>query len=462
MSTTTPVPTGAAKRSRWGDDGRGNEVRVIRVPLEQLDFIRKSCTQVTQRTGSEIEIENPVGHYEQQQQRPRTAEIVIRRGNVEEARLLIQRLASGVYLRTPFSGFEAKNLPLLYVDILNYVDSHFFRDRDDWAIEPVLRRMREFVDAAKASGTELIVFIDAVRTGEALDKWKSRMTRAVMEGKRNVPQNISGVMAELCLRAGVKQVRLSTVVNNDDTLAAYSSHDNVPILSGDKDYYRYVHRADGRPARLNLFNDFSVISGRLWLSRRPMPHSVAQQERLVLVEPPPAFSVHGVDEDVWVLNLNGLRAFRGGAPSPLVKTLGFNPYLRIRPLRVALYRELLKGSLEPPIREEFPVYDINQKVVVFPVDDIDLRAEDGDGRSHDSLVELLKHPRRAYEEFFPEEYRTRRCPLAQVDDGDWYRHCHGCKVIVIEICCYLPSNKQAGMNFLDVLLDSEKWLASEA
>ena len=93
----------------------------------------------------------------------------------------------------------------LYVDILNYA-SHFFPlSKPFHHLEQALKKVTLFVDAAKKSGYEVVVFIDAVQiSDEADNKWKSRREEEVVKGIQNMPQGLEALLAD--------SFRLNTVV----------------------------------------------------------------------------------------------------------------------------------------------------------------------------------------------------------------------------------------------------------
>jgi hypothetical protein len=394
-----------------------------------------------------------------------SGELIIEGRDCNEAQVLVNRLLVGKRLRPTFTDGEAISNAKLYVDILNFVDSHFFLDPMDWSIHPVLKRAKELVDACNSSNTHLCIFIDSIRTDIALDKWYDRMTKNILAGTRNVPQNISGIMAEVFYRCGC-EVRLSTQINNDDTLASWAHHDNALILSGDRDFYLYK-LSDGADANLQLFSEYDVRDGILLIKRQFRTSSVSSgknqrmsEEQRVISNPPPRFHLYGIDPDVWSSTLGVHRSFRGGSPSPLVKTLKFNPYIRIRPLRALLYWALLKHEDQPqPIREEIPIWNEATKTVIFPVEYVPVEKLE----VQDKMWNFATNPKLAFEHFFPRECDTRAPP--GISDGDWYRHCHGCKVILIEICCMFPPLSSAEtsatsmqkLSFLDCLIESESW-----
>ena len=428
------------------------EVKELQVPSNKVGLIigkrGETIRSLQAKTGCRIQ--TPSRQDQQQHGGGSTSTtITFSGGNVEEAIMLVNKI---VYPdQATFEEIKLEVTKKLYVDILNFASSHFFVDPNDWSILPALDRVQSFVEVARNSGIELCIFIDAVRTEEALDKWHDRMTKAVIQGKRNVPQNISGIMGEMCFRAGC-EVRYSTEINNDDTLASHAAHDHAAILSGDKDFLRYVN-ADKSPSNLVIYSNFQVNDNRLLLQKREY---IELEGKRTLLTTPPTYHRHDVDENIWVHELKHHKCFRGGAPTPLVRALGFNPYITMRPLRMCLYRELLIKSADGEkvdpisIREEFPIWDELLNSVQFPVEILALPEKDDL-----KLLELSVNPKLAFEFFFPRESNQRTPPKDSISSNDWYRHCHGCKVIIIEVCCYFPANKT--LSFLDTLIASEKW-----
>ncbi len=99
-----------------------------------------------------------------------------------------------------------------------------------WDFDQAAAKIKHFVEALQSEGWYLEVFIDAgIQSEEGWDKWKGRRVKEVESEQRNIPQGMTDLMGEMYRELGVK-VHFS-VVDNDDTLAAYAYRDGAAILS---------------------------------------------------------------------------------------------------------------------------------------------------------------------------------------------------------------------------------------
>lgn len=345
----------------------------------------------------------------------------------------------------------------VYMDLLNFARSRFFDKADDWSIERASQRVKNFAQTCRKQGIEVVAFVDFIRTGEALEKMLTRTTKAIENGERGVPQHLVDIMCELFDRYGI-ELRKSTSVNNDDTLASHAFHDKVPILSGDLDFQTYMHiESDGssRPANLEVYSNFKINEEGEFLTEKKPPWLVTAriQERNLgprhILTPPPTFKTVG-DGDDWAKILDETRLNELGAPSPLIRRLGKNPHETVKDLRRACYKAVLSGSdMSIPIRETYPVWNYNFSRVDIKEDSVDVSDP-----QNALMLDLLLNPRRAFEYFFPEE--TQKYPPKNgIDPVDWYKHCHGCRVIVIRLFFHHPINRSA--SFLDMLAEADTW-----
>ena len=134
---------------------------VTQVHSDKIGLIigRKGDTirEIQARTGSAVQLPKASHSYVSM------VDVRIIGGDCEEALKLIKRVTNGKQLQPRFEGTEiSSDVRKIYVDVLNFVDSHFFVDVDDWAIEPVQRRVNEFADASRSGNIELCIFIDAI------------------------------------------------------------------------------------------------------------------------------------------------------------------------------------------------------------------------------------------------------------------------------------------------------------
>lgn len=384
---------------------------------------------------------------------------------------LISSILKGKRLRESFEGV-APTKGRIYMDVLNFASSHFFVDSDDWTIAPVMKRVEEFCNACKKANIELRIFIDVVREEKALKKWYTRMTRNVKEGNRGVPQHISGFLGQMFHKAGVL-VCYATEVNNDDTLASYAYHDDAAILSEDQDYMFYYRPEDfneaikrpkpmTRPIAFQQYTDFKLNSETLELQMKMKDPNVSGSFQcdpcVVQLDPLPKYTTPEQPDISWVGLVKNNREYRGGAPSPLVRKLGFNPYITIRSLRQGLYHFIFKDHRregdQVQVREEFPVWIATTQTVDFESITVNVPAV-----LERDTMELLQDPKRAFQHFFPRECEEGN-PPEEVNEQDWYRHVHGCKVIVVEICTTswrLDGTDGPKPTFLDTMIESETW-----
>jgi hypothetical protein len=150
-----------------------------------------------------------------------------------------------------------------------------------------------------------------------------------------------------------------------------------------------------------------------------------------LIIPPPKC----VDEKLpiaFVPILKQMKMFRRGVPSPLVKELGFNPHMKIKPLRNAIYNHLFKDEKEVSINEEIPYWSNENNKVEWSTVQISLYNEDDE--EYIKMMELLKQkPEKAMEYFFPDEFKG--IPSTPIKAKEWRKHCFACKSIICELYC---------------------------
>jgi hypothetical protein len=325
--------------------------------------------------------------------------------------------------RPPQPGAAGVASSLLYVDALNFADFFFDRVPRDWGLERPERLVRAFVRGASAAGLTLKAFIDmGIDTDEALGKWKKRREKEVRSGSKRVPHGMSVLLGDMLRRAGV-EVAYSLETDNDDALAAHAQADGAGVMSGDKDMFRYAG------ASFSVFSDFDRLqlhaTGRFELvPGRPRGDSSVRP----LLSPPPA-SVPADAPAPWVPELLRTRSYMRGVPSPLVKSLGFNPHSRVRPLRVALYRKLFSAAAVS-VREVLPEWDAAGACVVWT--ETDVVFEGGASDTWDAL--LAGPPRAAFVALFPAESAAAAPPPPGVNKGDWTRHVSACRAVVYELC----------------------------
>jgi hypothetical protein len=337
----------------------------------------------------------------------------------------------------------------LYIDALNYTDAFFDLHRP-YNFDVPMRRVAAFARAAAASGIALRVFIDeGIATGETLVKWRRRREREVADGEKRVPHGLSWAFGDMWRRAGVPVTR-SFEADNDDALAAAAQADGADVLSQDRDFFRYSGAA------FRVFSDFNDRSGRLVLTRHRATEARSGVAPRALLSPPLPAGVPADAAAPWVPNLLLSRQYRRGAPSPLVRALGFNPHASAAPLRHALYQRLFAagaggGDAPVVVTEELPVWDAAANSVRWleermPVP-VDVRGGPGpsSAATPSPWAALLDGPpAAAFARVFPVE-SSGGPPPAGVRAKDWREHCAACRAVVYELCAAATKSEFLGL-----------------
>ena len=323
---------------------------------------------------------------------------------------------------------------LLYLDALNYTT--YFIPLHDWSCTRALARMDEFVQAASRSGVKLRAFIDeSTNSDEASEKWRSRREKEVKTGTRMVPQGATVLMGDMLKMCGA-EVCYSMEADNDDTLAFHAHADGASILSNDKDMFRYIG------ATYTVYSSFAVRNGQLHLTKHHLHEPDSSPKRGPSkrpIGPPPAVQteVHHVQSGVYLR----------GAPSPLVRELGFNPHGVVAPLRHTMYSIL---NYSGPITEEWPEWDAVENKVRWVVH-TDIYPPT---RPDPALVELLHNSDAAVAAFFPNEvYAPIYPPRRSIRKDDWQKHVFSVRSVVYELC--VMANR-SGPTLLDLWLQFER------
>jgi len=337
----------------------------------------------------------------------------------------------------------------LYVDVLNYAKEKFFRS---WSIQGAQREVERFVQAATRSNFDMVVFIDQGFSEEAesdaFAKWTERRLAEVTDGEKTLPQGMSVMLGEMFRELGV-EVRYSLDEDNDHTLAGWAFHDSnnsasVIVVSRDSDFLRYNHPNTDEPYVFPLCADFEVNEDgpALKLFPREIPPSIyaAQKPRLGIISPPPQY--HQVRPKEPLFTVRRDQVYRRGVPSPLIKTLGYNPYIVIRPLRQVLYHELFaNGSGRTDVEsasemiESFPMWNNVTNQAEFVTTNVPIPPK----RDEELFNLATKDPKRTFERFFSDLLMETMKPR-DVSDEDWKNHRFACIGVVVEICCSFPGN----------------------
>jgi len=328
----------------------------------------------------------------------------------------------------------SQTIKSLYIDVLNFGNFFFDQASYNWSLNPPKQKIKAFCKALKKQGITAKLFIDeSIESDEAINKWKTRREKEIIQGKKGVPQGMSTFIGDIFRKHGIP-VLYSLEADNDDTLAAYAQVDGADVLSGDGDFYRYKDR------KYRIFSDFDRIKFESTGKLEFIENTDARVERIMndkkdimrdLIIPLPKC----VDEKLtipFVPILKQIKMFRRGVPSPLVKELGFNPHMKIKPLRKAIYNHIFKDEKEVTIIEEIPYWSNENNKVEWSNDQITLYNEDDD--EYIKMMELLKQkPEKAMEYFFPEEFNG--VCSKPIKAKSWRKHCFACKSIICELYC---------------------------
>ena len=176
-----------------------------------------------------------------------------------------------------FSGLTV-NENVICMDLLNY-SRNFFDIPDRYGTrtvdfeadtEKVSKKVQDFIQASSKSGYKIICFIDkSISTKETYEKWMSRRTQELEEGKRNVVVNMSFILGSIFQSNGIT-VHFTTV-DCDDTIAAFAYNLGGSVLSRDCDFFRYYSSSSSRSPPYDVFFDYDIVGGRISFNRHGGP-----------------------------------------------------------------------------------------------------------------------------------------------------------------------------------------------
>lgn len=233
---------------------------------------------------------------------------------------------------------------------------------------------------------------------------------------------------------------LYSEIDCDDALACHAHHDGADVLSSDKDFWRYTG------ANYTIFFDFFIKNDRLILTpAKPPAKGKLPSPRLI--GPPSPVSLN--ENSLSDLYSDGL--YRRGAPSPLIRHMGFNPHIVVQPLRKALYRELFFNR-DPNrketviITEEFPIWNQEEQRPDWFLEKVTVENPKLIKLDDEQLYDaMLKDPATAFKHFFAEEHNhlptldgfaSKNSTLSEkISILEWHRHCSACRAVVYELCC---------------------------
>eukprot|EP00798_Chlamydomonas_sp_ICE-L_P020405 gene20405-27184_t len=366
---------------------------------------------------------------------------------------------------------EGKAKRLLYLDGLNYLTDYFFPLKMRWWDVPqrMLDRVGSLVEAAGNNGWTLVVFLDATLpvTTEAQKKWRKRRAIEVTKQHRN---GVTQLLGEAFQRHGV-QVRYSFAADNDDTLAYWAHKHGAATFYGAE---------GGRNLRL--------VKGSQTKGKT--------SQRSIDMNPPP--ETWDRNPSFFDLKESAKPHYIRGGTSALVRRVGVNHHVTVRPLRQALYARMGLAA-DAKVLEEFPVWEssagikTSESVSVASTSDTKGDAMDVEGSSDKSegstsdmegsdilstsgsikaaggkvvwlkeyvspdpaLDHLLDDPKKAVEVLFPGLADQTR--PSDVSECEWDNHVFSCHALAYEICC-----AQGEQSFLTLLLSarSEQQLAA--
>ena len=324
---------------------------------------------------------------------------------------------------------------IICMDILNYSNSFFKIPRNskrtvdfESDLKKARRKIEMFVEASRASGYEIIGFIDkSISTEETMDKWYSRRRKEMECGTKDCITNMSLILGSIFQSLGVT-VHFSTV-DCDDTIAAFAHHHNGSVLSRDCDFFRYyVDRVGDRPYQ--VYFDFSVSSGELTLNPHGGPgrnRPRASPRQILRSLPETCTTTFFLDNVPPFLSggTSGDFMYQRGCGSNLTQEP--NPHLQARGLRQAMYERKGYGPVLEIIAhwDQEPTFTEDE---VFP---------DGE------LDRLLDSPREAHQHIFPASERTPESSVAK-----WKNHIFCQKCVIAELCAW---SSKTGEGFLDIL-----------
>jgi len=335
----------------------------------------------------------------------------------------------------------------LYIDALNYGNFFFAKTKFTWSLSDPYERVKLFVNACKKANLEIIVFIDeSAETEEAIIKWKSRREKEVQNEEKYMPQGMSYFLGDMFKSLDVI-VYYSLDEDNDDTLAFYAQADGANILSGDGDFYRYIGRT------YKIYKDFNqtklLSTGNLELLTNTKTREniiiESRKDMLRAIRAPP--NCIDVKCNIpFVPILQKFKIYRRGVPSPLVRKLGYNPHIKIKSIRRAIYNHIFEDK-DTVVFEEFPSWSETDNCTIWLSENVKLF-----NPKDKELIKITKllngDPYILFKEYFPKEAdsleRINNKKTVFVPEGiefkQWKKHCFACKSITFELCCIVNGN----------------------
>ena len=221
--------------------------------------------------------------------------------------------------------------------VFNYAELFFKPGSWETGLVATAKRVATFCRAAKASRYQLYVHLDdGSATPEAARKWRKRREKECgSEAPKRMPVGCAQLLGELFTAFGAV-VRYS-IVDNDDTIAAYAAASSSKILiSKDSDFFRYTPSGS-----LHIFQDVFVAAGKLQLvPAKRTEKKATTSSRKILSPPPPTNPSRAFLEKTLEGSFLYLRGAATGRPGLIP-----SPHLQVRQLRAALYARLRVPSV---------------------------------------------------------------------------------------------------------------------
>ena len=178
------------------------------------------------------------------------------------------------------------------------------------------------------------------KTKEVLDKWKRRIKNCIINEQKKVPIGHGQILSEYFKKYGAK-ILFSYEEDNDDTLASYASEiENVFILSGDHDFYRYNYKfvpVIFKNFHYVTYKNIEYINFERHINMRPNPNTKLRK----VIYPLPKTRINGPIIDF----LKRDKIWSRGIVTELCKEFG-NFHTKIRRLRQALYYKIFEKDIK--------------------------------------------------------------------------------------------------------------------
>ena len=316
-------------------------------------------------------------------------------------------------LITEFSK-QSLSSKLLYIDGYNNLRKFYNMDTnlppDHWDLETPFQNIKRFVQAANKSGWTLKVIVKSDNISEEeKDEWMFRREKEIKTGKKYPPPKCGYLLWSFFNRCGV-EVLFSYEASSDDTIAALAELNKASILSGDRDFFKYLDRT------YTVYDDFLIDEEGFikFIEHRNPTMKEEELEMTKILNPPPKTLMKNTAFFHW--KNEDKKHLYFGCPSPLSQN--YNPYLVIRPLRQAVYHQLgIKEKTEYMVTWDKTKNEASWQITLVTSDD--------------TYLSLLDKPMEAVEEFF--KISSLQKPV-RMSERTWLNHLYSLYTVVIELC----------------------------